>query len=63
MSTQKQRKKCPVCGKEMNRHADKVFDPTDEKDLEFFDDVLGGILHEIHCCPNCGFTEAVRSAK
>jgi C4-type Zn-finger protein len=42
---------CPVCGAEMNRHAEKV----DYSAPGAFDPDFGGVLMEFHTCPRCGF--------
>ena len=46
---------CPLCGAEMNHHADKVDYTTN--DASTIDPVFGGELKEAHTCPNCGDTE------
>jgi ssDNA-binding Zn-finger/Zn-ribbon topoisomerase 1 len=54
---------CPRCGTEMNRHAEKI-DYTaalDEEDA--VDEETGGILEEIHTCPDCGDTETRRAGR
>jgi len=43
--------RCANCGAEMNHHAMKV---DYEDDPETFDSVFGGVLKEVHTCPNCG---------
>lgn len=43
--------RCPKCGAEMNHHADKI-------DYEAGDDsIFGGVVNEVHTCPNCGHVE------
>lgn len=44
---------CPVCGIEMNHHADKLVYSASEQNAE-----LGGVVEEFHSCPNCGRTES-----
>jgi ribosomal protein S27AE len=46
---------CPRCGAGMNFHAEKVdlgntFEEVAEVDLD-----LGGVIVEVHTCPNCKF--------
>lgn len=43
---------CSHCGAEMNHHAMKIDYRVDDPalvDLEF-----GGVVEEVHTCPNCG---------
>ncbi len=48
---------CQNCSAEMNHHAEKI-DETDALDaLEGIDPVLGGLVKEVHTCPQCGTTE------
>lgn len=47
---------CPKCGHEMNHHSEKVDYTAALEDPKSFDPVFGGILEEIHFCPNCGST-------
>lgn len=47
---------CPVCGVEMNHHADKIEYTAEPDDPEAFDTELGGIVEEFHTCPSCGRT-------
>ena len=46
---------CPHCGIPMNMHAEKIeyFDSPDEPG---YDQDLGGVVEEIHGCPQCGAT-------
>ena len=49
--------KCPDCGSEMNYHADKLdysaaVAPDGAADVE-----LGGVIQQVHTCPDCGRTE------
>ena len=46
---------CPDCGAEMNQQAVKI-DYGDD-DPRHFDVVFGGVLKEVHTCPECGRTE------
>ena len=43
---------CPMCGHEMNHHAMKIDYSVDDPAL--IDQDLGGVLEEVHTCPNCG---------
>ena len=49
---------CPVCGVEMNHHADKLIytDGPARSDL-------GGSVEEFHSCPECGRTESRAEAR
>jgi predicted RNA-binding Zn-ribbon protein involved in translation (DUF1610 family) len=44
---------CPDCGAEMNHHAVKVDYGVDDAPNSIF----GGVLKEIHTCPECGRLE------
>ena len=46
---------CPACGHEMNHHASKI--AYDSEDLTKVDPVFGGVVKEVHTCPQCGLTE------
>jgi uncharacterized C2H2 Zn-finger protein len=46
------RLKCPRCGGEMNRHAEKI---DYAGDPSAFDAALGGAVEEFHTCPNCRY--------
>ncbi len=46
---------CPVCGAEMNHHATKIDYTLD--DLSMVDPMFGGVLQEVHTCPECGRIE------
>jgi ribosomal protein S27AE len=46
---------CPYCGVEMNYHAEKI--DYSAQDLKKIDPAFGGVLEEVHTCPNCGRTE------
>jgi ribosomal protein S27AE len=45
---------CPECGVEMTHHATKVVFPRNEAEEALFDEELGGVVLERHCCPGCG---------
>jgi predicted RNA-binding Zn-ribbon protein involved in translation (DUF1610 family) len=53
MPSATERLRCPRCGAQMNRHAEKLVyghisgSPAD-------DALLGGHLEETHACPGCG---------
>ena len=47
--------KCPECGEEMNHHADKIDYST--CDVEARDPETGGVIQEVHTCPECGNIE------
>ena len=47
--------KCPDCGIDMNHHADKInysAAPSETADAD-----VGGVIEEVHTCPECGKTE------
>ena len=46
---------CPHCGAEMNHHAMKIDYGSD--DPAIVDPIFGGVLNEVHTCPECGNTE------
>jgi endogenous inhibitor of DNA gyrase (YacG/DUF329 family) len=48
--------KCPECGVDLNHHADKLTYPTCPADAAKVDPRLGGVVAEIHTCPECGLT-------
>ncbi|HEX8141589.1 MAG TPA: hypothetical protein VF553_03275 [Pyrinomonadaceae bacterium] len=52
---------CPGCGAEMNRHAEKIDFAAALDEGIGVDEDLGGILEEIHTCPQCGETQARRA--
>jgi predicted RNA-binding Zn-ribbon protein involved in translation (DUF1610 family) len=54
------RLRCPRCGAEMNRHAEKLVHPGSSAELRLVDPALGGILEETHACPVCGNVESLR---
>ena len=51
---------CPKCGAEMNHHADKLDFTTALSEPEAVDPEFGGILEEVHACPNCKNIEVRR---
>jgi predicted RNA-binding Zn-ribbon protein involved in translation (DUF1610 family) len=52
--------KCPKCGAEMNRHAEKLIHPESVAEARRADPALGGLIEETHACPVCGNIEARR---
>jgi len=51
---------CPKCGHRMNFHAEKLLEPRDARDEGDADAALGGVIEEMHACPNCGNVESRR---
>ena len=47
---------CPDCGVEMNHHAMKIDYTASMTDESAIDPDLGGVLQEVHSCPECGKT-------
>ena len=47
---------CPACGAEMNRHALKIDYGAALENPEAGDPEYGGVLEEVHACPECGRT-------
>ncbi|HZP41464.1 MAG TPA: hypothetical protein VFD84_08115 [Candidatus Binatia bacterium] len=45
---------CPHCRVPMNHHADKAVPPTTAEEAARVDPALGGVVHEVHTCPQCG---------
>jgi hypothetical protein len=45
--------RCPMCGAEMNFHAEKVDLGNTLENVAEVDPDLGGVLVEIHTCPGC----------
>ena len=52
---------CPQCGIEMNYHAEKLDYTAALTDPDAIDPDLGGVLEEVHTCPQCGQTETRRT--
>jgi predicted RNA-binding Zn-ribbon protein involved in translation (DUF1610 family) len=46
---------CPDCGAGMNHHAMKIDYGNDDQAI--VDPIFGGVLNEVHACPECGKTE------
>jgi ribosomal protein S27AE len=47
---------CPDCGVEMNQHAEKVNYATALAGRDAVEPDLGGLIKEVHTCPQCGQT-------
>jgi ribosomal protein S27AE len=54
------RLRCPKCGTEMNRHAEKLVYTDSSPDEGRIDPALGGVIEETHACPRCGNIESRR---
>jgi predicted RNA-binding Zn-ribbon protein involved in translation (DUF1610 family) len=54
------RLRCPKCGAEMNRHAEKLVYSDSSADARRIDPALGGLIEETHACPQCGNVESRR---
>ena len=52
--------RCPKCGTEMNRHAEKLVFPGNPDEARRADGLLGGLIEETYGCPGCGNVEARR---
>ena len=52
--------RCPKCGAEMNRHAEKLVYSDSTEDTRLIDPALGGLIEETHACPRCGNIESRR---
>jgi len=52
---------CPECGVEMNHHAEKLVDPRTAEEAAKLDAALGGIIEEMHTCPECGKVHSRRT--
>jgi predicted RNA-binding Zn-ribbon protein involved in translation (DUF1610 family) len=49
--------RCPACGGEMNRHAEKVDYSWPLEEPAAADAAFEGVLVEFHTCPACGYVE------
>ena len=47
---------CRECGVEMNHHAEKIDYTAALEQPEPIDPAFGGIVEEVHTCPECGRT-------
>jgi predicted RNA-binding Zn-ribbon protein involved in translation (DUF1610 family) len=52
--------RCPKCGTEMNRHAEKLVYTDSDPDDRRIDPAFGGLIEETHACPKCGNIESRR---
>jgi len=52
--------KCPDCGVDMNHHAEKIDYTAMLAEPDSIDPDLGGIVEEVHTCPECRKTETRR---
>jgi C4-type Zn-finger protein len=55
--SEQRRIRCPVCGAEMNRHAEKVDYSWTPEEPAAADAAFEGVLVEFHTCPACGYVE------
>jgi len=53
---------CPECGVELNQHAEKLLDPRNAAEAAQADAALGGLIEEMHTCPQCGKVESRRAS-
>ena len=60
MPEKKSKMVCPECGVEMNHHAEKLAEPVNAEEARRADPVLGGIIEEVHTCPDCGHSASRR---
>jgi C4-type Zn-finger protein len=54
---ERRRIRCPGCGAEMNRHAEKVDYSWTLEVAAAADPAFEGVLVEFHTCPACGYIE------
>lgn len=52
--------RCPVCGGEMNLHADKLVHPVTPEEEKLMTPALDGVIEEVFACPGCGRIESRR---
>jgi uncharacterized protein (DUF2225 family) len=52
-----QRIRCPFCGAEMNRHAEKIDYSRALEEGAVGDAAFEGVLVEFHTCPACDYVE------
>jgi predicted RNA-binding Zn-ribbon protein involved in translation (DUF1610 family) len=52
---------CPHCGVAMNYHAEKIDYLAALTDPAAVDPDIGGVVEEIHTCPECGQIETRRA--
>lgn len=53
---------CPQCGVALNHHAEKLVEPTSTQEAAQMDPALGGLIEEMHSCPECGQAHSRRSS-
>lgn len=53
---------CPQCGVKLVHHAEKLVEPRDAKEAAAMDPRLGGVIEEVHTCPECGKEHSRRGA-
>ncbi len=58
MSKKRSEMRCPECGVDMNRHAEKLVDPINAQQAARADPALGGLIVEMYTCPSCGMVES-----
>ena len=52
---------CSACGATMNPHAEKLVVPFGDGDVEGVDWAVGGLIEEIHQCPQCARVQSRRA--
>jgi predicted RNA-binding Zn-ribbon protein involved in translation (DUF1610 family) len=57
-----EKKTCPDCNVDMNRHAEKLDVFAAIGVPEAWNEDLGGSIEELFCCPDCGKIDSVRGA-
>ena len=57
----KAKMRCKECDVDLNHHAEKLIYPTCPEEAAKVDPALGGIVEEIHTCPECGKSESRHS--
>lgn len=63
MGDTKEKPVCKQCDVEMNHHAEKLVVPVSAHETSQIDPQLGGIIQEIHTCPDCGETASRTSRR
>ena len=51
---------CAACGALMNPHAEKPVVPLTEAEATAVDWAVGGLVEEVHQCPQCGGVQSRR---
>ena len=54
--SERKKLRCPGCGAEMNRHAEKI-DSSRSVAEGYGNPAFEGVLVEFHTCPACGYVE------